>query len=286
MHESIWKDFEGTEFRQGYLAAGEVRTRYIASGWDNDKLLILLHGTGGHAEAYSRNMASHGAHFKTVAIDMIGHGWSGAPVIDYEIHAYARHVLDVMDSLGKEKAHLSGESLGGWVATYLAVHHPDRVARLVLNTAAGWTFNPDVMQRIKDVSLTAVENPTTETIRSRLEFLMHDKSKVNDDLVEVRRRIYAQQNYAEVNRRLLCLQEPDIRLRNLITKEQYGSIVAPTMVLWTSHDPTATVDQGREISQMIPGAQFVVMEGCGHWPQFEDAETFNRIHLDFLRGQD
>jgi 2-hydroxy-6-oxonona-2,4-dienedioate hydrolase len=33
---------------------------------------------------------------------------------------------------------------------------------------------------------------------------------------------------------------------------------------------------------MIPGAQYVVMNQCGHWPQFEDAPLFNKIHLDFL----
>jgi 2-hydroxy-6-oxonona-2,4-dienedioate hydrolase len=35
---------------------------------------------------------------------------------------------------------------------------------------------------------------------------------------------------------------------------------------------------------MIPGAEFVVMEGCGHWPQYEDPEEFNRLHIDFLRA--
>jgi 2-hydroxy-6-oxonona-2,4-dienedioate hydrolase len=36
---------------------------------------------------------------------------------------------------------------------------------------------------------------------------------------------------------------------------------------------------------MIPGARFEVMPGCGHWPQYEDPKTFNRLHLDFLRGR-
>ena len=53
-------------------------------------------------------------------------------------------------------------------------------------------------------------------------------------------------------------------------------------MLWTTHDPTASVEVGRRLAGLIPGAEFVVMEDCGHWPQYEDAETFNRIHLDFL----
>jgi pimeloyl-ACP methyl ester carboxylesterase len=48
-------------------------------------------------------------------------------------------MLAVLRTLGKDKAMVSGESLGGWVATYLAVHHPAVVEKLVLNTAGGWT---------------------------------------------------------------------------------------------------------------------------------------------------
>lgn len=283
MHESIWSDLTGVEFQQGFLNAGGVRTRYLASGSRDKPLLLFLHGTSGHAEAYTRNLESHGHHFFTVALDMIGHGYSDKPDIDYEIPAYGDHILKVIHELGYDKAHVSGESLGGWVATYLAVHHRDRVDRLVLNTAGGWVANPEVMERIKRVSIPAVENPTPENVRARLEFLMHDKNKVHDDLVECRRRIFAQPGYADVNRRLLCLQDMPIRQRNLITKEQYNSISAPTLVLWTTHDPTATVEQGREISSMISNSQFVVMEDCGHWPQFEDPHEFNRIHLEFLR---
>jgi pimeloyl-ACP methyl ester carboxylesterase len=55
-----------------------------------------------------------------------------------------------------------------------------------------------------------------------------------------------------------------------------------TLVLWTSHDPTASPEEGLRIAERIGGARYEVMNGCGHWPQFEDAERFNRIHLDFL----
>ncbi len=65
-----------------------------------------------------------------------------------------------------------------------------------------------------------------------------------------------------------------------------GAIKAPTLVLWTSDDPTADTTEGRRISEMIPGARFEVMEGCGHWPQYEDPpKTFNQLHIDFLLGR-
>jgi 2-hydroxy-6-oxonona-2,4-dienedioate hydrolase len=284
-YASIWTDLTRVPFAQGYLDADGIRTRYLASGGEDKPLLILIHGTGGHAEAYSRNLAAHGEHFRTYAIDLVGHGWSDKPPLGYEIADYARHVMAVIRALGHRKAHVSGESLGGWVAAWLAVHHPEWVDRVVLNTAGGWTAYPEVMERIKRLTTEAVADPTPERIRARLEFLMHDKSKVNDDLVEVRRAIYAQPGYADIMRRILCLQEMEIRRRNMFTPEDSARIKSPTLVLWTSHDPTAAPEEGRKIAASIPGAQFVVMNECGHWPQFEDAETFNRIHLDFLLGR-
>ncbi len=284
-HPSVWGDLTGTAFSQGFLDAGGIRTRYLSAGSPELPLLILIHGTGGHAEAYTRNLAAHGRHFWTFAIDLVGHGWSDKPAIGYEIADYAGHVLKVMAALGRDRAHLSGESLGGWVAGHLAIHHPEKVDRLVLNTAGGWTAHPEVMDRIRRLSMEAVQDPSRERIRSRLEFLMHDKTKVHDDLVETRRAIYGQPGYAEVMRRILCLQEMETRRRNMFTDEQTRSIAAPTMVLWTSHDPTATPEEGRRIAELIPGARFEVINGCGHWPQFEDADRFNQLQLDFLLGR-
>ncbi|PRC58406.1 alpha/beta hydrolase, partial [Mycobacterium sp. ITM-2017-0098] len=83
----------------------------------------------------------------------------------------------------------------------------------------------------------------------------------------------------------MALQDPEIRARNLLGPNEYGAITAPTLVVWTSDDPTADVEEGRRMASMIPGARFEVMPGCGHWPQYEDAKTFDRLHLDFLLGR-
>ncbi|MBC7133716.1 MAG: alpha/beta fold hydrolase [Roseovarius sp.] len=281
-HASIWTDLTRVPFAQGYLDAGGIRTRYLAAGDKDKPLLILIHGTGGHAEAYTRNLGAHAEHFNTCSIDLVGHGWSDKPPLTYEIADYANHVIEVIKALGYKKAHISGESLGGWVAGWMAVHHPEWVDRVVLNTAGGWTAFPEVMERIKRLSMEAVRDPSPERIRTRLEFLMHDPAMVNDDLVEVRRAIYAQPGYAAIMERILCLQEMETRRRNMFSAEDTASIKAPTLVLWTSHDPTAAPEEGRKIAEAIPGARFEVMNECGHWPQFEDPETFNRIHLDFL----
>ncbi len=284
-YQSIWGDLRGVSFRQGWMDAGGTSTRYLHAGSEDQPALILLHGVGGHAEAYVRNLKSHGEHFSTWALDMIGHGWSDLATHDLEVRHYIDHLLSFMDAAGIAKASISGESLGGWVAARFAIDHPDRTDRLVLNTAGGSQADPAVMAKIKELSMRAATDPSWEFIKTRLEWLMADKSKVYDDLVATRQAMYSREGMEEGMRHNMILQEMEVRQRNIIRAEDYARIQAPTLVLWTSDDPTADVSEGRRIASMIPGALFTVMDGCGHWPQFEDTPTFDRIHLDFLLGK-
>ncbi|MET0901280.1 MAG: alpha/beta hydrolase [Mycobacterium sp.] len=280
--ESIWSDLQGVSFSQGYLDVGGIRTRYLHAG-DRDKpTLVLLHGSGGHAEAYVRNLESHAEHFSTWSIDMLGHGYTDKPGHPLEIAHYLDHLIAVLDTIGAERVCLSGESLGGWVASRAAADHPERIERLVLNTAGGSQADLEVMKRIITLSMAAVEDPTWETVQARIKWLMADKTKDYDDIVASRQRIYRQPGFVAAMRDIMALQDPEIRSRNILDAADYGRITAPTLVLWTSDDPTADVSEGKRIASMIPGARFEVMAGCGHWPQYEDPKTFDRLHLDFL----
>ncbi|WP_077079201.1 alpha/beta fold hydrolase [Mycobacterium numidiamassiliense] len=283
--ESVWSDLQGVAFEQGYLDADGVRTRFLRAGDPDKPVLVLLHGSGGHAEAYIRNLASHSEHFHTYSIDMLGHGYTDKPGHPLEVSHYVAHLMAVLRTIGTDRVYLSGESLGGWVAARTAVDHPDAVVRLVLNTAGGSQADPEVMKRIITLSMAAAESPTWETVQARIKWLMADKSKDYDDLVASRQRIYRQPGFVDAMRDIMALQDPEIRARNILGPAQYGSITAPTLVLWTSDDPTADVTEGRRMASMIPGARFEVMQGCGHWPQYEDAKTFNSLHLDFLLGR-
>lgn len=284
-YESIWSDLQGVAFEQGYLDIRGVRTRYLRAGDPAQPTLVLLHGSGGHAEAYVRNIEAHAQHFSTWSIDMLGHGYTDKPGHPLEVAHYVDHLVAFLDAIGVERASLSGESLGGWVAARAAVDHPHRVERLVLNTAGGSQADPEVMARIKRLSMAAAEDPSWQTVQARIKWLMADKSKGYDDIVASRQRVYRQPDFAPAMSDIMALQDPEIRARNILGEAQYGAITAPTLVLWTSDDPTADVSEGRRIASMIPGARFEVMEGCGHWPQYEDPKTFDRIHLDFLLGR-
>ncbi|MGE3288085.1 MAG: alpha/beta fold hydrolase [Pseudonocardia sp.] len=281
-YTSVWSDLREVEFCQGFLRAGEYRTRYLHAGDESKPPLLMLHGITGHAEAYVRNLRSHGEHFSCWAIDLIGHGYSSKPEHPLEIRHYLDHVLAFLDTIGVEKASFTGESLGGWVTARFAIEHPDRVERIVLNTMGGTMANPQVMQRLYTLSMEAARDPSWERVRARLEWLMADPGMVTDDLVRTRQAIFEQPGWPRACEANMALQNPEIRRRNMLTDEDLGRIQAPTLVLWTTKDPSGPVDEARRIASLIPNARLAVMDDCGHWPQYEDTETFNKIHLDFL----
>jgi len=143
---SVWSDLQGVAFDQGYADAAGIRTRYLHAGAADKPGLVFLHGTGGHAEAYTRNLGAHAPHFNTYAIDLLGHGFTEKPDYDYEISRYIAHLLGFIDAVGIGRVSLSGESLGGWIAGAFAVAHPDRVDRLVLNTAGAEKVSPKALE--------------------------------------------------------------------------------------------------------------------------------------------
>jgi 2-hydroxy-6-oxonona-2,4-dienedioate hydrolase len=279
----LWPELASGTYRLGYVQAGPIRTRFIEAGpSSDDEAVLFIPGTGGHLEAFTRNILPHAQHFRTIALDMIGHGYSDKPDHDYEIKHYVRHLVDFCDAMGLARIHIHGESLGGWIAAQFAIDHPDRVATVTLNTAGGLNTDPVVMQRVYNVTMKAVAEASPETVRARLEWLMHDPKRVTDDLVELRLAIYSQPGFVTAIEHILCLQNMEIRMRNVLTDEALTRISAPTLIIWTDHDPTAPVATGERFAKAIPNSQLVVMDDCAHWPQWEKADEFNKLHIEFL----
>ncbi|MFB9727661.1 alpha/beta fold hydrolase [Haloechinothrix salitolerans] len=260
--------------------ANGVRTRVVEAG--EGPPLVMVHGTGGHLEAYSRNVRDLSRHFHLILFDMVGHGYSEKPDRPYTIDVLSDHLIGVLDALEIERAHLSGESIGGWVAAWTAAHKPERVQRCVLNTPGNILNKPEVMKRVKESSLTAVREATPENVRSRLEWLFHDKSFVTEELVEIRRSIYTQPGFERAMENIVAVQNWEIREPFAWGPEWCGRIAAPTLLLWTDNDPTGGLDEAELLLKWIPDSRLHVIGDAGHWPQWEKPDEFNDIHLKFL----
>jgi 2-hydroxy-6-oxonona-2,4-dienedioate hydrolase len=279
---SVWSDLVQVAFSQGYLQAGPYRTRYLHAGTPDKPLLLLMHGITGHAEAYTRNLAAHAEHFDVYAFDFIGHGYSTKPDHPLEIPHYLDQVTAILDTLDRDRAYLAGESLGGWVTARFAQLYPDRVERIALNTMGGTMANPQVMRRLYALSMEAAEDPSWDRVKARLEWLMADPTMVTDDLIKTRQMIFQQPDWQHACQMNMALQDPQTRRRNMLTDDDLRAITVPALVIWTTKDPSGPVDEGRRIAELLPHGRLAVIENAGHWPQYEQAETFNRLHLQFL----
>ena len=277
---SIWTSINHLDFTLRHVDVGPWRTRVLEAG--SGPALILMHGTGGHLEAFSRNLEALSERYRVIAYDFPGHGYTTFTDHDLELPEYVEHLRQLMGVLGVEKAHLCGESLGGWVAIKFAAAHPQFVDRLVLNTPGGTMATPEVMDRIRTLSQAAADNPTPEAVRARLEWLMADPGSVTDELVDVRRGVYSQPGFADSMRHLLCLQEPEIRARNLVSDEELAAVPGPAIVIWTSDDPSGPAGAGMSMAEKIPQGEFQLIEDAGHWPQWEQRETYDKVMLEFL----
>ena len=280
-HISVWGELADVDHELRHVDVGGVRTRVLRAG-SSGPHLILLHGTGGHLEAYARDVAGLAEDFRVTVYDMVGHGWSDLPDRPYTTDVLSDHLLGLMDALGIEAAHLSGESLGGWVAAWTAAHSPDRVDRLVLNTPGNITDKPEVMVRLRESTMAAVLDPSDEVVRRRVEFLFHHKGMVTDELVGLRRAVYSRPGFVRAITNTLVLQDPEVRRDFAWDPAWVGKITAPTLLLWTDHDPTGGLDEAALLLKWLPRAQLHVIEDAGHWPQWEKPEEYLRVHRDFL----
>jgi pimeloyl-ACP methyl ester carboxylesterase len=283
---SIWVDLLGAQVR---MAGRRYQTRVIEAG--DGPPVVLVHGIGGHAEAWSRNVIRLAQRFHVYAIDLLWHGLSQKPAVPERlIPMWVEQILDLMDSEGFDQFYLEGESLGGWITLWGAWQHPERIKKIVANTTAGVVFSRGPVQehpeqgieRLRARSLAALRNPTRETVRQRLEWLMAAPDRVTEELVDVRRHYYAdpatQEALAAVFERMLNIpQNPD-----RLSEQELGQIQVPALVFWTTQNPGNGPDFGRRVADAIPGARFYCMEDAAHWPQWEHPEEHDRVVSEFF----
>jgi 2-hydroxy-6-oxonona-2,4-dienedioate hydrolase len=281
----------GAGVQERFVDVGDTRTRVLEVKPSHPApLLVLLHGTGGHAETYCRNLRALSKHFRVAAVDLVGHGFSDRPPLDYTLDDFATHTVGVIDALGEERAHVSGESLGAMIAAWVGITYPERVDRVVMNTgtlarpdAAGQGQLDDLEQRTRALARDGV---TLEKVRHRMNWLVADPGRMTDEMVAVRLAIYEQpgmlETAAQIMSRVVGMLRGD-HGREYMDPGVLARLKRPTLVLWTEDNPGQSTALARRASAEIPDARFEVLSDCAHWPQFERPDTFNQIHIEFLK---
>ncbi len=282
---SIHTDLLGTETR--YYQTKNFRTRVIEAG--EGLPVILMHGGGGHAEAYSRNMTRLGTICRPMAPDFCWHGLSSKPAYrdGNWLAQFTDQILELLDEIGAEKAIFEGESLGGWIAMDVGINHPDRVDKLILNTPWGMAAEEEGgaadLDSLRETSVNALQNPTRDLIRKRLEWLM-PLGGVTEELIDIRVDLWSRPDtrdaLTEYYERLFAPECANY----LFSDDDLATINAPTLLLWTEKNPIAGPEIGRHLNKVIKGSELHIVEGAAHWPQWERPEEHDEVVMKFIQS--
>lgn len=232
--------------------------------------LLFLHGASG-ASQWLPFMEELSKHFELFVPEHPGFGRSATPPWLDHVADLAYFYLDFIETLGLKKVHLMGLSLGGWIASELAVRNQTSLATLTLIGAAGLhvpgVHNGDIFMW-----------PPPQQIRS----LYH-----NQDYAEAVLRVQPSEEDQEIqlkNRLTTAKLAWEPRLHNPNLSKWLHRITIPTLILWGAEDKIIPVQHAGAFHDSIPGSRLEIFPECGHLLHIENTSEFMDVVTRFLQG--
>ena len=241
--------------------------------------VVLVHGLGYARWGWDPVVEPLAERFQLILFDNRGIGDSEVPAGPYTAAAMSEDVAAVLDTVGLERAHVVGTSLGGMVAQELAIRRPERVDRLVLvcTTPGGAKAFPLPERTVRLMAEAPALAPDVALRRFVENALAPATVAERPDLVE---RVY--------ERRLQHPPDPAgwqaqaAAGATFDAFDRLGAIQAPTLVLHGTEDGVVDPRNAPLLAERIPGARLELFDGAGHLLFWEQRERFVRAVSEFL----
>jgi pimeloyl-ACP methyl ester carboxylesterase len=253
--------------------------------------VVFIHGLGSYIPAWNKNLLPLSKHFRCIAIDLPGYGKSSKSLHPGTMDYYAEVVIKLMDKLGINKFNICGHSMGGVIAFKLAIEFPERVDKLFLSAPGGAeTYSED--------EKLLVEN-----------FISTDRMISNDDK-QIRNNVLVNFHHFPLDAQFMISDRFAIRMAGefplhaeIIARSASGvinsdvpfrlsGVKSKTMIIFGDNDkmipnrfvhpeltPQKMIDT---FKQNIQSVNIKIYPECGHFPQFEHPEIFNRDLIEFI----
>lgn len=270
------------------LPGGE-RIAYADQG-QGPQTIILIHGLGSYLPAWKKNIPALSKQYRVIAIDLPGYGKSSKLPHSGMMTYYASVVNEFIQALGLESVVLGGHSMGGQISMVTAMYYPERVDKLILSAPAGFEKFSEGQKEwfrsvmtVRGVMLTSVEDIITNltynfyNLPADAEFMITDRIAMRDadDF-----NAYSHAVVQSVN-----------GMVNESTQLYLHQIQQPTLIIFGENDnlipnrflnPGFTRDVAAIGAERIPNNRLHMIPNSGHFVQFESAEEFNRVVMEFL----
>jgi 3-oxoadipate enol-lactonase len=246
-------------------------TIYYESAGEGAETVVLSHGLGGNHAIWFQQVPRFSELYKVVTWDQRGFGMSTDKLSRTEPRIGASDLVALLDRIGVERAHLIGQSMGGWVVMGAALAAPDRVASLVICDSPAGVYTPRVIELISGPrnagggtglgSHPAIGKRLSETDTPKA-FLYQQIGGFRtgpDETDAIMRRVGATRYDIDDVKRL--------GLPSLCVVGGQDDLIPPAVM--------------HEVASVL-GARCIEIDGAGHSPYFERPEAWNAAVLDFL----
>jgi pimeloyl-ACP methyl ester carboxylesterase len=285
--DPAWQEFLKTEAQVHFVRIGEHRLRVVEIG--SGEPVLLVHGFADSVYTWHRNLrALARTGFRALAYDQPGCGESALPTgCDFGVDSLARLATRLMDTLGIAQAHLVGSSMGGGIGLQLAVHHPDRLRRvmLVAPTCYHALFRPFIyLLRYPPFGPLARHLSGPWLAEPVLHSLYGGPTLLTPAVLAQYRRAFQRPEYRYACVGLLRDYWNHAFTETSSLSRNYRKIRVPLHLVWGELDPWIGTHQALRLAADI-GADLTVIAEAGHLVQQARPRPFNETVVRFLKSE-
>ncbi len=230
--------------------------------------LVFLHGFSSAVSTWKPQVPVFSREYQFITYDARGHGQSDSPPREdqYSADIVVEDLFQLLGVLGIEKAVVGGLSMGGYQTLRFYLRHPEMVtALIIMDTGPGYRnqarreeWNRQYEERVRLLETEGVEAAAAHSPDSR--GVIRSRNPVGVAHMA----------------RTVVMQHDSLVIENL------PEIKVPTLVLVGEKD-TPYLRSAEYMTEIIPGAEHVVIPGAGHVSNLDNEQFFNRTVLDFLK---
>jgi len=262
---------EDKELRKVLVNGVEIAYRF--DGPKNGRVVMMSNSLMSDLTMWDVTVPALVDRYCVLRYDTRGHGHSGTTPGPYSIALLADDAVGLMDTLGIERVHFVGLSMGGMIAQQIGARYPERVYSLSLcDTASEMSMRSVWEERLAIVRSEGVAVLVDSTIQRwfTASFIASDPLAID----KVRRMILATgpQGY------IAC----GSAVRDMAQTTMLLHVKVPTLVLVGRKDPACTVEHATVIHRLIDGSQLVVLEDAAHLANIEQPQAFNQALRAFI----
>jgi pimeloyl-ACP methyl ester carboxylesterase len=260
-----------------------VKIHYNEAG--TGPTLLCFHGGGPGANAWDNtkhNIDALAAHFHVMLVDLPGFGESAkdAKLGDASLDLfYANLVRDLMDLKGVQRAHLYTSSFSGTMGLRFGIEFPDRVGKIIMQASGGippeTIFTPYPTEGLKALAEFS-ETPTRENMAKVMRLFIPKKELCTEEMIEARYKAAMIPGHLAARREFSAAKNSNVA--PLLQK-----LKAEVLIVWGHHDRMVPFEGLLNGLTRIPNVRVHIWGGgTGHFVEYERADEFNRLVIDFL----